>query len=146
MPGTGLGGGAAAGGGGGSVTSSHSPAGTRSDLAAVAPPTSTAPSAISSAARALDRPNILAIAASSRSPSSPSGTGTCRVCPLLIRGRRARRPGLLVRRGGGLACGLAPSMRRPRPDSRTARMPPQTMQESAMLNTGQCGSWIQSTT
>ena len=37
-------------------------------------------------------------------------------------------------------------MRSPRPDSRMARIPPQTMHESEMLNTGQCGSWIQSTT
>ena len=64
--------------GGGSVTSSQSPAATRADLAAAAPPTRTAPVAISSAALALDRPNMRARAASRRSPSSPSGTGTWR--------------------------------------------------------------------
>src|SRR5260221_656215 len=78
---------------GGSVTSSHSPAGTRSDLPAGRPPTSTAPAPISSAARVLDRPNILAIAASSRSPSRPSGTGTRRWTGAVTpRRRRAGQP------------------------------------------------------
>ena len=76
-PGTGRGTGAVD-TGAGSVTSSHSPAGTRSDLAAGRPPISTWPPVISSAALVRDSPNIRASAASTRSPSSPSGTGTRR--------------------------------------------------------------------
>ena len=65
-------------GGAGSVTSSQEPASTRCDFAAGWPPTSTRPSATRSAAFARDSPNIRASAASSRSPSRPSGTGTRR--------------------------------------------------------------------
>src|SRR5580658_4080801 len=72
MPSTATGGSGAR--GAGSVTMRSSPVSTRSDLAPARPPTSTRPSPISSAARDRDRPNILATAASSRSPSSPSGT------------------------------------------------------------------------
>src|SRR5436190_7081040 len=42
--------------------------------------------------------------------------------------------------------GAMPSNGTPRLASRTARKPPTTIAESAMLKTGQCGSWIQSTT
>src|SRR5262249_52764161 len=87
-----------AGAAGGSVPASHSPAGTPADLAPGRPPTSTAPVPISSAARVLDRPNILAIAASSRSPSRPSGTGTRRCTGALTpRGRQAGQPAAAVR-------------------------------------------------
>src|ERR1700735_2602537 len=89
-PGTGSGRGGADIGGGGSVTSSHSPAGTRSDLAAGRPLTSTDPSLISSAPLARDKPNSRASAASRRSPSSPPGTGTPR---LPDGGPRPRAPG-----------------------------------------------------
>ena len=41
---------------------------------------------------------------------------------------------------------LEPSMCMPRIASSTASTPPQTIDESARLNTGQCGSQIQSTT
>jgi hypothetical protein len=41
---------------------------------------------------------------------------------------------------------MVPSICSPRAASSTARIPPQTIDESATLNTGQCGSWIQSTT
>src|SRR5271154_689249 len=80
--------GGSAGRGGGSVTCSGSPASTRSDLAAVRPSRSTRPSPISSAALDLDSPNILAMAASSRSPSRPSGTASSRPPGAVI----ARRP------------------------------------------------------
>src|SRR5271166_4738111 len=85
-PSTGRGG--SAGRGGGSVTCSGSPASTRSDLAAGRPSSRTRPSPISSAALALDSPNILASAASSRSPSRPSGTASRRSSGSVIgRGR-----------------------------------------------------------
>ncbi len=75
MPGTGSAGtGGPAPGGGGSVTASSAPATTRSDFIAGLPSTSTSPAAISSAAPVREKPNIRARAASSRSPSRPSGT------------------------------------------------------------------------
>ena len=61
-------------GGGGSVTDSSAPAVTRSDFTAGLPSSRTSPAAISSAAPAREKPNIRAMAASSRSPSRPSGT------------------------------------------------------------------------
>src|SRR5690606_34517487 len=78
MPGTGSATGIGVVTGGGSVTSSQAPARTRSDLAGCSPSTSTSPAAISSAARVREKPNIRDSAASSRSPSSPSGTGRLR--------------------------------------------------------------------
>ena len=80
----------------GRVTSSHSPAGTRSDLAAGCPATSTCPPEIRSAATERESPNMRASAASRRSPSSPSGTATRRwslaVTPRCPR-PRSRAPG-----------------------------------------------------
>src|ERR1700729_1756899 len=70
--------GGSTGGGCGSVTCSGSPARTRSDLIAGRPSRSTRPSPMSSAALDRDSPNILASAASSRSPSRPSGTASRR--------------------------------------------------------------------
>src|SRR5918994_2792535 len=61
-----------------SSTSSMAPELTRSDLTTVAPSTRTRPWLISSVAQVRDRPSIRAIAASTRSPSRPSGTRTTR--------------------------------------------------------------------
>src|SRR4051812_30239905 len=78
MPGTGSATGTGADGGGGTVTSSHAPAWTRSDLAGTDPSTSTSPAEMSSAARVRENPKSRARAASRRSPSRPSGTGSVR--------------------------------------------------------------------
>jgi hypothetical protein len=59
------------------VTSTSDPGSTRSLLATSSPSTRTRLREISSAARLRESPNILAIAASTRSPASPSGT--CRL-------------------------------------------------------------------
>ena len=85
-PGTGSGARAGVVGGAGSVTSSHSPAGTRSDLAAWRPATRTLPLVTRSAAVSRDSPNMRASAASSRSPSRPSGTATRRGMPVVTSG------------------------------------------------------------
>src|SRR4051812_21626621 len=62
----------------GIVTSRLAPASTRSLLTAPAPSTCTRPREIRSAARVRESPNIWAMAASTRSPASPSGTGRVR--------------------------------------------------------------------
>ena len=59
-----------------SSTSSIAPAGARSDLATSWPSSRTCPRPIRSADRCRDRPSIRAMAVSTRSPSSPSGTST----------------------------------------------------------------------
>jgi hypothetical protein len=61
-------------GGGGSVTDSSAPTVTRSDFTVGLPSMRTLPLPISSAAPVRDTPNMRAMAASSRSPSRPSGT------------------------------------------------------------------------
>ena len=63
MPGTGSASMAGAPGGGGMVTDSSAPVVTRSDFIADLPSTRTSPAAISSAAPVLEKPNILAMAA-----------------------------------------------------------------------------------
>ena len=100
------------------------------------------------------------------------GRGTGRTCGPAPR-RAARRPALRerppgagrrrsrlavprpgpagrLRRGVLRCCPAGPLWCRPagfpRAASSTARTPPHTMHESATLKTGQCGSWIQSTT
>ncbi len=109
--------GAAEAGGGGRVTSSHSPAGTRCDFAAGRPSTRTFPLVTRSAAVARDRPNMRASAASSRSPSSPSGTVTRRGPPAVTSGCPPAGPLRRIR-------GRRPHRRRPgRPCYRPARCP-----------------------
>ena len=119
----------------GSVTCSGSPASTRSDFAAGRPSSSTRPSPISSAALDLDSPNILASAASSRSPSRPSGTASWRSPARHRPGQSRCRAGPGAVQRGRRAARAAPRARRR-----------STMEESARLKTGQCGSSIQSTT
>jgi hypothetical protein len=65
-------------GGAGISTSIQEPAITRSDFPTAEPSTVTLPSAASSAALVRENPNIRAMAASTRSPSRPSGTGRLR--------------------------------------------------------------------
>ena len=146
--------------GAGSVTSSGSPAATRSDLAAGCPPTST-----EAVADQLGGPG----------PGQAEHPGQGGVEPLTVEplgnrqitlaGSVIRCPAASARRSGdgrswlgsaGLGqagAGLRPGSRRAvqlrqprRGGSRTASTPPQTMAESARLNTGQCGNSIQSTT
>ena len=66
-----------------SSTSSMAPPTTRSDLLTAVPSSRTWPRAIRSAVRLRDSPSIRATAASTRSPSSPSGTSTTRVSAIL---------------------------------------------------------------
>src|SRR5690606_5594440 len=78
-------------GGSGRVTSSQPPATSRSDFPSARPSRRTPPDSAISAARVRDRPRSRASAASTRSPASPSGTGSDRVS------------GIVVRRESGLA-------------------------------------------
>src|SRR5207248_1546317 len=68
----------------GSSTSSQPPADSRSDLPSGAPSRATRPAAARSAARERLSPNNRARATSTRSPSSPSGTGSARSSPPVL--------------------------------------------------------------
>src|SRR5699024_4429124 len=67
------------------VTSTHCPALQPSDFDTVLPLTSTAPSTHKSAVMVRDSPNILDTAASTRSPSLPSGSGRVRTSLFMFR-------------------------------------------------------------
>src|SRR4051812_37170601 len=96
----------AAGATSGIATSSHPPAASRSDLPSSLPSRCTPPAAAISAARVRDSPSSLDRAASTRSPTSPSGTGIARVSGILL-GRAA---GILS--GVGASClGVAQRVR-----------------------------------
>src|SRR6476620_3593256 len=86
MPGTGSATTASAGAasGSGRATSSQAPATTRSDLPTAFWSRVTAPSAARSAALVRDRPKSRARAASTRSPSRPSGTGSARTSDIAL--------------------------------------------------------------
>ena len=169
--------------GAGSVTSSHSPAGTRSDLAAVRPPISTWPVGDQfrgarpgqpehPGQRGVDPLTVQpvghrhpALARPGHGVPSPDGRGAAgrsgpdalpswprsaarRLAdraPLPWPGPPASPPAALPPAGPAAWC-RRPSREIPRAASSTASTPPHTMQESATLNTGQCGSSIQSTT
>src|SRR4051812_13929121 len=68
----------------GSDTSSIAPADRRSDLATALPSRTTWPSAARSAALVRETPKSLATPASTRSPSSPSGTSTVRTSGIVV--------------------------------------------------------------
>src|SRR5690606_8850110 len=85
------------------VTSSQPPARRRSDLPSGAPSRLTPPDSATSAAKVREKPSIFASAASTREPSSPSGTGMLRDC---ISGPAGRRLGIRARRPGGTGRGV----------------------------------------
>ena len=130
-----LGGAAAAATGSGMVTSSSAPAGTLALRGRRRAVTVTCRRRSGRRRRCARSPNIREIATSSRSPSSPSGTGSSRVQPS-ARGRRCSVPSKSHRQQAAAR----------RPGSRRRRL-----QESARLKIGQClpsgpNTLIQSTT
>src|SRR6476661_5020380 len=99
----------AAGATSGISTSSQPLAARRSDLPSSLPSRCTPPAAAISAARVRDRPSSRDNAASTRSPTRPSGTGIARVSGILLglTGRRgALGPGLDLGLDVGLVLGL----------------------------------------
>ena len=109
-------------------TSSQAPPRTRSDLPTTVPSTSTLPAAASSAAFVREKPNMREMAASTRSPSRPSGTGRVRISGRVLT-RRVCRTGEPVpyEPPGAQSLWTVPSGSRPRKDSSTIRTPPQTI-------------------
>ena len=83
-------------------TSSHAPPRSLSDFESTRPSRLTPPASATSAAKVREKPSIFASAASTRVPSSPSGTGRLRDSTSVLR-RGARsvvgRSGRLVRSG-----------------------------------------------
>src|SRR5690349_21734972 len=71
-------------------TSSQAPPCTRSDFPTTDPSTVTFPEAASSAALVREKPNMREMAASTRSPSSPSGTGRVRISGIVLTRRVCR--------------------------------------------------------
>src|SRR4051794_5152198 len=71
-------------------TSSQAPPLTRSDFPTTDPSTMTFPAAASSAALVLEKPNMREMAASTRSPSRPSGTGRVRISGTVLTRRVCR--------------------------------------------------------
>ncbi len=71
-------------------TSSQAPPCTRSDLPTTDPSTVTFPAAASSAALVREKPNMREMAASTRSPSRPSGTGRVRISGIVLTRRVCR--------------------------------------------------------
>src|SRR4051812_25617848 len=71
-------------------TSSQAPPCTRSDLPTTDPSTVTFPAAASSAALVREKPSMREMAASTRSPSRPSGTGRVRVSGIVLTRRVCR--------------------------------------------------------
>ena len=131
---------------GGIVTSSTAPPCTRSLLPTSEPSTWTSPWAMRSAALVRENPNIRAIAASTRSPDSPSGTKTVRCSAWEVISGRS---GLRRRRGvgpGRWSASRLPSSATPRNVCRMIRPAATLMHMSAMLKTGQLGSIRKSTT
>src|SRR5664280_3357074 len=95
-PGTGAGSAVGGVGGAGRVTSSQAPPTTRSERARTTPSTLASPASTRAAAVVRLTPNSRAIAASSRSPSGPSGTGRVRrSATLASMPRRCSRPHVL---------------------------------------------------
>lgn len=138
-------------------TSSQAPPCTRSDLPTTDPSTVTFPAAASSAALVREKPNMREMAASTRSPSRPSGTGRLRISGIVLTRRVCRtaatRPTAPVENPAAPTVGRAPSALvdgpvrvEPRNDSSTIRMPPHTMAESARLNTAKPLGAMKSTT
>src|SRR5690349_24991736 len=74
-------------------TSSQAPPCTRSDFPTTDPSTVTFPEAASSAALVREKPNMREMAASTRSPSRPSGTGRVRISGIVLTRRVCRTGG-----------------------------------------------------